>query len=225
MPIDRFFYEGNLALDSEITLENKEDIHMRRVMRKEIGDTVEIFNGQGLLVEAQVKKSSLSITKKLKEEKRPKNRIIAQAITVSSKLDWLCEKVQELGATALWLYPADLSEKKTVNEALLLRLKTLALAACKQSGRLFLMEVLLKPPLSLWPAYEALYFGSTNPSAPVWAKVTTDQFCFVIGPEKGFSKEETKRLLEFEAKGVSLSPAILRTETAGLVALATHQFA
>lgn len=223
MPSDRFFHKSPLTINSEVILEESEDRHMRRVMRKKKGDSVELFNGLGRLVKASLQEKSLIVTALITEEAPPEPKIIAQALITPSKLDWVAEKCQELGATALWLFPADFSEKKMVSPALLARLKTLAITACKQSGRLFLMEILEKQALSQWSLEGPLFFGSTDRAAPPWPPIEAPSFTFIVGPEKGFSEKE-KSLLQ-KAVGVSLSPAVLRTETASLVALAAKQFA
>lgn len=219
MPADRFYCRGSLTPGTIVTLEETEELHMRRVMRKKAGDIIELFNGNGILVEAQLLDSSLKVTKVLKEEKRPPLLTIAQAYIAPNKLDWLTEKCQELGAGALWLFPGDQSDKKTLSDSLLKRLKTLAINAAKQSGRLFLMDITIKPPLKEWPPYENLYFGSPKENAPRCSELPPDSI-FVVGPERGFSAKEEALL----TKDVSLSPYTLRTETAALVLLANHQF-
>lgn len=218
MPADRFYTPQKLFPGETVRLLSPEEVHMKRIMRKKAGDVIELFNGQGSLFSATIlPDDSLQVISLLKTDPVPPQIIIAQALLAPSKLDWLTEKCAELGASALWLFPADYSEKKSLSDALLARLHNLAIAAAKQSGRLFLMDILLKPPLIKWPTYPNLFFGSTSPESP---QSLPSSFIFAVGPEKGFSPSEYKAFNP--SHGISLSPYTLRTETAALVLLSKH---
>lgn len=219
MPADRFYTPGTLFEGATVRLSPAEEMHMKKVMRKKTGDTVELFNGQGVLFLATLKNDgSLQVTSLIGQEKKNREIIIAQSIISQSKLDWLTEKCAELGASSLFFFPSDNSEKKTLSDTLLERLKNIAIGAAKQSGRLFLMDIALKPPLKEWPTLDNLYFGSLETGAKPLNSVNLPQsFTFVVGPEKGFSTHE-KALLA-RAEGLSLSRHTLRTETASLVLL------
>jgi 16S rRNA (uracil1498-N3)-methyltransferase len=219
MPADRYYCPETLIPGALVTLPGAENIHLRRVMRKKVGDKVELFDGRGHLVSATLMSDKELTVDTLLEEAAPSQKItIAQAILPPGKLDWVTEKCAELGASSLWLYPAEQSEKTHVSDSLLARLQTIAISAAKQSGRLFLMDIEVKPPLKQWPAYDNLYFGDqASPSN----RPSHDDFIFVIGPEKGFSSSERKLLQKGQA--LSLSPYTLRTETAALVLLSLLQ--
>lgn len=223
MPSDRFYTKDALFKGSYVQLDKAEDFHMRKVMRKKAGDLVEIFNGKGKLFEAVVlQNGQLLVEKEIKEEEPGSALIIAQALIAPNKLDFVAEKCAELGASALWLFPGEQSEKKNVSDTLLTRLQNIAIAAAKQSGRLFIMDIGLKPPLKEWPFLDKIYFGSTDVAASSLSQLTLGKgSVFAVGPEKGFSQRE---LALFNKKhGISLSTHILRTETAALVLLAHYQ--
>lgn len=216
MPIDRFYSDEPLELGSLVRLPHNEDRHMRQVMRKRIGDTVELFDGKGRLVTAMVSHDKeLTVKELLADEAREPSITIAQALLAPSKLDWITEKCAELGALALWFYPADGSEKSSMSDNLLARLKTIAISAAKQSGRLFLTDIIVKPPLKEWPLLDNLYWGDQQ---GITRLPTQKDFVFVVGPEKGFSVKE--RALLQKHRALSLSQYTLRTETAALVLLA-----
>ena len=218
MPADRFYTSAPLFPGVTVHLCQEETLHMLRVMRKKPDDLIEIFNGQGSLFQARLlKEGSLWVDKCLKKESSRPSITIAQALIAPSKLDWVTEKCAELGAAALWLFPADYSEKKNASPLLLARLQKIAISAAKQSGRLFLMEIRFMPPLQDWPPEDNLFFGSTASEAP---KKPPTSFIFTVGPERGFSPSELN--IFPKAHGISLGPYTLRTETTALVLLSRY---
>lgn len=222
MPKERFYIADLNAC--QVQLKGSENHHLTHVMRAKMGDTVELTNGKGGLASAIVKIPGKELTllevTSFQETPPPKEIILAQALPRLNLLDWIIEKGTELGASSFWLFPGELSEKKELNITQQQRLLTLSIAAMKQSGRLFLPSILFKPPLSKWPPLSGqLFYGDTHPSAPKLTPTSQLPIAVVIGPEKGFSPKEVESLRTFGAKGVKLHENILRTETAGLVAL------
>ncbi len=220
MPADRFF--AHTPLKNNLTLEGEEFHHLAKVMRVRLGETIELVNGQGEIAKAKV--ISLSKTncelKILSHKKAPlpeQTLILALALTRPASLEWTLEKATELGATDFWLFPGDQSEKKKPQ---IHRLETIVINALKQCGRLYLPQIILKPPLDQWqPPSGSLFFGDFSTRAPLkgpFDKTVT----FFIGPEKGFSPAETLLLKEkFKAHPISLHENILRAETAAITAL------
>lgn len=234
MPHNRFYLAEPFEISRYVTLYGDEAHHLLRVLRAHVGDQVELVNGWGALADAQIvsmgkQKVELKILDVLKKDTRAKT-ILAQAIPKMSHLEWIIEKGTELNASSFWLFPGQLSEKKSLNEHQLARLRSLSIAGMKQSGRLDLPEILIKPPLLEWAEdtfrLGTCFFGDTEREAPyLWDILTKrslkDDVLFFIGPEKGFAPVELVWLRHtLMARGVRLHPNILRAETAPLVALA-----
>ena len=226
MPAERYYIDIPLISDQEVTLPYPESHHLVKVMRTPTGKTVELINGHNQLAQATVltahKKIQLQITSVTTQDSPPHKIILCQALPRLNRLETIVEKGTELGMTALWLFPGDLSEKRELTDNQFQRVKTIAISAIKQCGRLDLPEIILKPPLSKWdPLPFPAYFGDTDPEAPrffdQWKK--SSDVCFFIGSESGFSKKELTHLQHLKAQGVRLHPNILRTDTAPLVAL------
>lgn len=201
-----------------------------KVMRARIGDTVELVNGRGLLAEATVVQMQrhacrLDITSTSTSKPDPFKLVVAQSLPRLNRLDTIVEKGTELGMHMLWLFPGERSERKELSEQQEQRLHSIAVSALKQSGRLYLPEIFVKPPLVNWnnlpfPAF----YGSLNPNAPLfstsWQQTKPEEgVLFFVGPEAGFSEAEIQHLERLGAKGVNLHRNILRTDTASLVAL------
>ncbi|NGX39013.1 MAG: Ribosomal RNA small subunit methyltransferase E [Chlamydiae bacterium] len=224
MPDNRFYLDAPLTQGSTPSLSG-EQLHHIRVMRKDIGDHIELVNGKGSLAKAQItaidkRDAHLLIQESTSAPPPSRQVILAQALLKPKNLDLVIEKGTELGATAFWLFPADRSEKSSLSPNQQARLHHLAISALKQSGRLYLPEIALKPPLSEWtaPPMKA-FFGDLSPEAPRFSPPDGDLLIF-IGPEKGFSDEEIALLQgPLKGTGVRLSPNTLRAETAALCAL------
>lgn len=229
MPHNRYFLDTPFQAPSEILLVGEEAHHLSRVMRKSEGDEIELINGRNQLGVATligIEKKGVRVQLLSVIEANPPRQhlIICQALPRLNRLEIVVEKGTELGMTALWLFPGDLSEKKELSNNQLERLKAISIAAIKQSGRLDLPTIALHPPLRQWKSLPfPAYFGDLSPDAPPFLSAlnqrASDDMLFFVGPESGFSSEEEGILHQLKAQGVRLHPHILRTETASLAAL------
>lgn len=233
MPAERFYLAQPLTCGTTLSLGDEEYNHLVRVMRKEVGDTVEVINGQNCLATAQITaidKKNAQLTISLVEERTPlqPTLILAIAIPRFSHLEWTIEKATELGASAFYLFPGDKSEKKSISDQQMVRLHNLMVAALKQCGRLDLPLLEILPPLSKWhyppekPPKGLVFFGDTDQKAPLLSQhihAQAETITFFTGPEAGFSTEEELLLKNvWQAQGVSLHPYTLRAETAPILA-------
>jgi len=220
MPENRFFLNatfrsGPVKLDGE-------EFHHLKVMRGQVGDLIELVNGQNQLATAQItaleKHSATLELQNIANDPTPHRQIIlAQAYLRPKNLDLVIEKGTELGATAFWLFPGERSEKDHLSPNQLERLHHLTISALKQCGRLDLPQIFELPPLAKWTKMPPgdLFFGDLDSETPF--RSANDVTLF-IGPEKGFSPKELQWLSQ-RAKGVKLNPHTLRAETAALCAL------
>ncbi len=224
MPAGRFFIAA--PLKNTLTLEGEEFHHLAKVMRLRIGETLELVNGQGEFSEAELisldkKSCQLKILSHQKTPPPDKTLILALALTRPASLEWTLEKATELGATDFWLFPGERSEKTELSPSQLHRLETILINALKQCGRLYLPKIVLKPALAKWEHPSgSLFFGDLSSHAPLLKGPFSNPVTFFIGPEKGFSPEETRLLREkFKAHPISLHENILRAETAAIAIL------
>lgn len=233
MPQDRFFIDKFPLQENEsLCLKGEEAHHLLRVMRKKRGERVELVNGKNQLAIAEIQNlTQKEVTLKiliLINQTLPKFQIIiCQAIPRPQRLDTIVEKATELGMNQLWLFPGQLSEKKVISPSQLQRLHNISIAALKQSGRLDVPQIEIKPDLKDWKSFDLpAYFGQPSGDVPHFSKVFSKKegLLFFIGPEAGFTEGEKNELIARGAQAVSLHPNILRTDTASLVALSLiHQ--
>lgn len=214
MPLNRFFVDDPLEEGSCISLEPKEEHHLR-VMRCQKGEMVELINGKGVLATARLQKPLQIISKR--EEPLPPAIVLCQAICKPNRLDTILEKGTEIGMSEIWLFPGEKSEKKNVSANQLERATNIFIAALKQCGRLHLPKILIKPPLAKWQKLPGLTFYGDPEGKRLPSEVSLPVH-FIIGPEAGFSPHE-KKVLQRLGQGIYLNPAVLRTDTAPLVAL------
>ena len=232
MPAERYYFHGPLQKGKAIFLEKQEFHHLVHVMRSEKGDEIEMVDGKGTLASGEVinihKKDRAEILIKSVEKGAPplNSVILVQAIPRFNRLDNIVEKGTELGMTELWLFPAEYSERKDISESHLEKMKTIALTSMKQCGTLYLPMISLKSPLKLWKEVSgSAFFGDVAKDAPpLLIKKRSSPILFFIGPEKGFSKQEIVFFRNAGVQGVHLHDNILRTDTAGMTALALIQF-
>lgn len=228
MPAERYYIDELLEQDLEVALEGDECHHLTRVMRAKIDDEVELINGRNVLARARItyldkNKAHLFITNIEQGPKKP-TIILAQGICRFNRLEYILEKGTELNASEFWLFPAKLSEKTTFSKNQNERMRSLLIAAMKQSGRLDLPQILFKPPLHQWGKQDGSFlFGDTRHSSPPLWKLYPNNLIFplifAIGPEGGFTPSEISHLESLNAQGVRLHPNILRVDTAGAAAL------
>ena len=229
MPINRFFSPQKFQPSAELCLEDREYQHLVKVTRTRVGDEVEVVNGKGQLARARLeshdRRSATLAILDVQEEPPPAYRqVLAQALPRLNRLDTIVEKCTELGVSEIQLFPGDHSEKKELSAQQKSRVESIAVAAMKQSGRLYLPEVKILPALKAWGSLELPgFFGDLDPQAPLlaeaWAEQAREGGCMVfIGPESGFSAKEEERLRKLGVSGIKLHGNILRTDTAPIVA-------
>lgn len=223
MPVNRFYHPGPLS--DTVLLEGSELKHLTQVVRTVEGEQVELFDGKGTLATAVVSSVSkreahlkIETTRKLPP---PRELTLAQALTRTNRLDMIVEKCTELGMTELLLFPGDRSERKELSAHKQERLLHLMVAACKQSGRVWLPKLAIGKAISKWEKDERVcVYG--DPSGSTSLIELRDQGVDLIcnGPESGFSEPEQSHLQELGFIPCRWNEAVLRTETAAIAAVA-----
>jgi 16S rRNA (uracil1498-N3)-methyltransferase len=146
-------------------------------------------------------------------------------------MDFIIQKATELGVTRIVPILTERSEVKldaARAEKRLVHWRAVAASACEQSGRARVPAIDAAQPLGAWLAALAeggpmrlalLPEGSKRPNELALA----DAAILAIGPEGGFGERDRAALAGAGFTGLRLGPRILRTETAGLAAIAALQ--
>ena len=235
MSLPRFHLDCALAQGATVTLPDRVAHHALRVLRLGEGEPVVLFNGAGGEFEARLHIEGRNARAQVgrfsgADRESPLAVTLVQAWIASDKLDWVVQKATELGAARLLLLPAQRSVVRLGGERRdkrLEHLRQLAIAACEQCGRNRLPAVdaaddldAALASLDAGPRF-MLVPGAALPLAAATPPPSTATV--LIGPEGGFADGEIARARAFDCVPVALGPRILRTETAGLAALATLQ--
>lgn len=217
MPHDRFYTPA--SLENTVILEGQEFHHLTRVMRKQVGDTIELVNGQHMLAEGTIYslskwEATITISSTSTQNPQLPSLTLIQALPKLPKLEIILQKGTELGVSEFYLYPSSQSEKHTLSDNQKNRLDQIIIGAMKQCGRLDIPTLKWGFPELTTP----LFFGDLRPEAPLLSEKATLPSALLIGPEKGLTNEELKKF-DNQGQGVQISPYILRTETAAIAGL------
>jgi 16S rRNA (uracil1498-N3)-methyltransferase len=231
------FYHHPLVV-GRVQLSLSEAHHFVGVMRGKVGDSIELFDGQGvsaLGVVAHIRKNDVfvEIANVVTQPPRLHRRIIlATAIAKGQRFDWMLAKCTELGVDHIALVQFERSVRLGRDSAVE-RYQSLTVAACKQCGRSFLPELtapkrLIEVIADLKAHYpqSRLYYGSPLSNAKTLRqlddKSESDAVIFV-GPEGGLTEMEDRLLLHHGAIPVQIAAQILRTETAAMAFVAVFE--
>ena len=239
--MDRFHLPSEDWAAEPLQLKGEEAHHAIRVMRKKVGDEIEVFDGEGRWARGTVREAKKTLlTIDCVEEgvavaQKPQVTL-AVAIPKGKTMDLIVQKAVELGVngiqplttqnTVVKLEGPDAVEKSA-------KWQRVALEACKQCGQNFLPKVAPVRPLSPYLASEpkgARVIASLAPGAvPVRERLEgladeTADLSFLVGPEGDFTAEEVTQAMAVGFEPVSLGEIVLRVETAGMFLLSAARY-
>jgi 16S rRNA (uracil1498-N3)-methyltransferase len=238
MRIPRVYIAQPLQTGQDALLPEQAGEHIVRVLRLERGHPLILFNGDGREYDATL--SSLArravsaevIAVRAVDRESPLPLTLAQGIARGEKMDWILKKATELGVARIVPIVTERTEVKLDEERAerrMLHWASVIDGACEQSGRTRLP--VLDPPQRL-----DRWLGSLDadtslrlallPDGDVVARALptmTHGATLCVGPEGGLSENDVTLLRQTGFLGLRLGPRILRTETAGIAALAALQ--
>lgn len=206
-----------------------------KVLRLRRGDEVVLFDGSGGEYAASIHHVGrdgvlVDVGKHRHEDRESVLHVcLAQGLATGDKMDAILQKAVELGAAAFQPLATRKSVMKLTEERGARRVQHwqhVVIAACEQCGRNRLPEVRPVEDFESWAARPAGVRLLLMPDAPRrLADLPAPTGCVTLlaGPEGGFSDAEAQLALASGFTPVRLGPRVLRTETAGLAALAAMQ--
>jgi 16S rRNA (uracil1498-N3)-methyltransferase len=235
MRLSRVYMDAPLTSGAPVTLTGSAAGHLTRVLRLRVGEALILFDGTGGEYPGTIEQSQGGSVTVRVGEARPLERespltlTLAQGISRGERMDLVVQKATELGATAI--VPL-LTERSVVRlsaqqaDRKVNRWRAIAIAACEQSGRNRLPQLMRPATLADFirgrdgATRLLLSPGATQRLADV---PRTTRVTVLIGPEGGLTDAEGGSAATAGFVPVRLGPRVLRTETAAIAALALLQ--
>ena len=237
MTLARFYHSSELAPHREIFLDEAAAHHAARVLRLKQEDAVVLFNGKGGEYPARI--TGISKTKVTVltgewqniERESPLHIILAQAVSSTEKMDFTVQKAVELGATAIQPLACQRSVVRMDAAHAQKRIehwRKVAIAACEQCGRNRVPQIaemvsLKKFLVKLENDVLRLMLSPGGGLSFKQLKYQGGGIILLVGAEGGLTAEEEQAASSAGFTQVTLGKRIMRTETAGLAALAAIQ--
>ena len=238
LPTLRLFTDQPLMQGTTIQLVGEAAHYLANVMRRRIGDKIELFNGLDNsfiadIIEVNKKRVTAMLISVARQRVLPPDIWLLFAPIKRTRLDFMAQKATELGARQIAPVDTDFCQVKRVKTD---RLRANAIEAAEQTGRLDIPEIgafeSLEERLKNWPEDRIILFcdetlASADEKPDILANLKNikgRKAALLIGPEGGFSENERTRMLGCpEVIQMSLGPRILRSDTAALAALSLYQ--
>lgn len=224
------FYAPDILTDA--WLPQEEAGHCVRVLRKKVGDEIVVTNGEDKRFYCRIVESdSRNVRVEIEREEivlpywTPNIRLGIAPTKNADRMEWLIEKVVEMGINEICLLKCKNSERKVMKTE---RLQKIIVSAMKQSlkarvpqlAELQTIEEFLNKDdsESKYVAYCSDECGARKLLANTYNG--NSSVTLLIGPEGDFAKDEIKLAFDKGFEAVSLGDSRLRTETAGLFGIA-----
>lgn len=226
----RLYTQQALTANTSIQLESEPAHHLVRVLRARVGDSVLLFNGQGLdwqcrltLIEkrrvmVQVEESIPSTAES------PLTTHLGLSVSKGERFDWAIQKATELGVTQITPLLSERVDVKLPEDRLAKKMshwQQVVIAACEQCGRGRVPPINTPMALKDWlVSVEAdmklvLHHHQIAPlpdAAPGCVAL-------LVGPEGGLTESEVASACDEGFQRFRMGPRVLRTETAPAAAL------
>jgi len=237
----QFYLPGPWESQKPTTL-TPEVAHHLRVRRIQTGEVFPVFDGKGQVAKAELLSLSgktgqvqLSDIHMDTHRETPYAITLAQGLAGGDKMDWIVEKAVETGAQIIAPMQCERSILKLTRSSdqdraqkRLLHWEGIVQAACEQCDRTVFASI---EPIQTFetylksnpkPALKLLLSpDATKSMYSVLMESAPQDIVLMIGPEGGHSPEEETQAEAAGYQIVSLGERILRTETAGIVAIAS----
>ena len=216
----------------EAVLSGEEFHHLVRVVRARKGAQVRLLDGKGSVYTAAVRdiggnEALLDILDRTVHERPPMIDIAISAIK-APRLDLAIEKCSEIGLRRLIIFSSERSVRKPgkrEGQGKMERFRRKALSACKQSGQPFFPEIVLfgglEDLIGHFPDYRQVFLADLGGGSSTEERIDRPEGTVIgiVGPEGGFTDEESGMIVAAGATILSLGDHRLRSETAAICLL------
>lgn len=222
----RFFINKEDIYQNKITIKGEEFMHLYKVMRMRVGDTIECFYDGSEIYSCEISKiekifAEATVIESYPCVANPKKQVtLFQALPKLDKLEMVTQKVCELGVSKIVPFESRFTVAKP-NQNKIERLEKISISACKQCGRTALLTlentITFKQLLLSLKEFDQVILANETENTNALNEIKGDKVAIIVGSEGGFAKEEIDELVNAGAVSVTLGKRILRTETASVV--------
>lgn len=194
--------------------------HAQRVKRVRVGERVLGLDGSGILVTGDVVSLGRELVVRIidtAEAPIPKPMIEVWApMPKGTRSGDLVDMLTQVGAHS-WIPMTTARSVSPLTEARRSRLGRVAVEACKQSRRAWLLEIGRERSFAQSLRGEGVDLVIADQSGEPGAGSDADRVRLLIGPEGGFTGEEFEQARGAGARACSFGPHVLRIEVASAV--------
>ncbi|MCW9715804.1 16S rRNA (uracil(1498)-N(3))-methyltransferase [Avibacterium sp. 21-594] len=237
MRIPRIYHPISLRDSTQCELTEEAANHVGRVLRMQVGDHLELFDGSNHIypsVITQVSKKAVGVEIldcQFDDRESPLHIHLGQVMSRGEKMEFTIQKSVELGVkviTPLWSERCGVKLDAERMAKKIQQWQKIAISACEQCGRNVIPEIRPMMKLEEWCAEQdgmlklnlhprATYSIRTLPAMP------PEGVRLLIGSEGGLSPQEITQTEQQGFTEVLLGKRVLRTETAALSAITALQ--
>ncbi len=223
------FFSDNIDNDI-IILDSQESRHCTKVLRKSVGDSVNVVDGignfyKGELVSISRNNCQIKINEVINDYDKKKYyiHIAISPIKNHDRLEWFIEKSVEIGIDEISFIQCERTLRKKIK---LERINRIAITAMKQTLKAKLPKINKIESFSslLDRCNENMKFIchlENNKREDLFSFkksiINSLNSCILIGPEGDFTSQEISLSQKYNFIPISLGNSRLRTETAGIV--------
>lgn len=233
----RFYCREALSPGAHIELPEPVARHAVRVLRLPPGALITLFDGRGGEYEAHIERIekdrvmvSLGAWQEIERES-PLTVTLVQAVQAGEKMDFTIQKSVELGVNDFVPVESRRSVTRLSGDRAVKRVahwQGVSASACEQCGRNQVPLVAPLEKLENWlarptPANTLRLMLAPDATETFASIKPTSHVQLLIGAEGGLDPQEVIAAKQAGFQAVCLGPRVLRTETAGLAALAAMQ--
>ncbi|MEM1261231.1 MAG: 16S rRNA (uracil(1498)-N(3))-methyltransferase [Pseudomonadota bacterium] len=236
MRISRLFVDAPLVSDSDLSLGADAATYLGRVLRVRTGESIVLFDGRGgeyiakiVAVNRRVVDLRVGAYVDVSRES-PLSITLLQGLARGERMDFVVQKATELGVSTI--VPVDTARAGVTLDAARREKRRqhwhgIAVAAAQQSGRTRVPTIepitTLDEAVARLTATTVRLVADTTVGQTAWPANHSKPVAVAVGPEGGFADSERQSLAQKGFLSIRLGPRVLRTETAGLTAVAVVQ--
>ena len=234
MPLPFFYTDEIKTTVTQFVLNEETSKHVVQVLRMQLSEPLLLTDGKGNLFNAEItddnrKKCAVKILSVSAQQPSTKKNIVAISLVKNStRFEWFIEKATEMGISEIVPLLCSRTEKQYFRRD---RMKSILISAMLQSQQSWLPQ--LHEPVKFNEYLDHVkertdlqkfiaHCQEENSKKQLANSILTNSIArlILIGPEGDFTKEEIAEALQNNFLPVSLGNTRLRTETAGVMAVA-----